>query len=205
MFISFEGPEGAGKTTQIGRLSRALSNAGWVVLTSREPGGTPLGDALRGLVLDDPEAQISARAEFLMYSASRAQLVEHLLQPALQRGEVVLLDRYADSSYAYQGAGRGLPLAWLRAVTEGATGGLVPDLSVLLDLDPALGLARAASKGGLDRLERADLGFHTRVRAGFLALAAAEPARFVVLDATRPADDLAADILAITLDRLNPQ
>lgn len=192
-FITFEGPEGAGKTTQITHLTRHLDVAGVPHLLTREPGGTPLGTRVREVVLD-PALHIDPLPEFLLYSASRAQLVQDVIGPALARGEVVVCDRYADSSLAYQGAGRGLDAGLLRSVTRAATGGLTPALTVLLDLDPRLGLERAAARGQPDRLEQADLGFHDRVRAGFLALAAGEPDRFLVLDATRPADDLARTI-----------
>lgn len=190
LFLTFEGPEGAGKSTQVARLAARLAQLGVPHLVAREPGGTPLGARVRELVLMDPELEVTPIAEFLLYSASRAQLVQDVLRPALARGELVILDRYADSSAAYQGAGRGLNTAFVNAVTREATGGLRPDLTFLLDLDPELGLRRAAAKGTPDRLERADLDFHRRVRAGFLSLAEAEPERFRVLDATRGADEL---------------
>lgn len=195
LFLTLEGPEGAGKTTQLARLEARLRAAGQPVTVTREPGGTPLGTRVREVVLD-PAVDIEPLGEFLLYSASRAQLVREVLRPARERGETVLCDRYADSSLAYQGAGRGLPLPLLRQITAEVTGGLTPDLTVLFDLDPALGLARAARRGQPDRLERADLDFHRRVRQGFLDLARAEPQRFLVLDATRSADDLEADIWA---------
>lgn len=194
-FITFEGPEGAGKSTQVTRLATRLSEAGSPHLLTREPGGTPLGTRVRDVLLD-PALSIDPLPEFLLYSASRAQLVTDVIRPALLRGEVVVCDRYFDSSLAYQGAGRGLPGALLRELTREVTGGLTPDLTVLLDLDPAVGLHRAAARGQPDRLEQADLAFHTRVRQGFLALAAAEPARFLVLDAARTTDDLADAIWA---------
>ncbi|MFC4637423.1 dTMP kinase [Deinococcus hohokamensis] len=200
-FITFEGPEGAGKSTQVARLAAALAGAGVPHLLTREPGGTPLGTRVREVLLD-PALSIDPLPEFLLYSASRAQLVTDVIRPALARGEAVVCDRYFDSSLAYQGAGRGLPGALLRDLTREATRGLTPDLTVLLDLDPAVGLRRAAARGQPDRLEQADLAFHTRVRAGFLALAAAEPGRFLVLDATRGPDDLAAEVWAAAQARL---
>lgn len=200
-FVTLEGPEGAGKTTQLARLEARLRAAGRAVTVTREPGGTPLGARVREVVLD-PAVDIEPLGEFLLYSASRAQLVREVLRPALERGETVLCDRYADSSLAYQGAGRGLGLPLLRQITDEVTGGLSPDLTVLLDLDPALGLERAARRGQPDRLERADLDFHRRVRQGFLDLARAEPQRFLVLDATRSADDLEAEIWAAVGARL---
>ncbi|WP_278911908.1 dTMP kinase [Deinococcus wulumuqiensis] len=200
-FVTLEGPEGAGKTTQLARLEARLRAAGRAVTVTREPGGTPLGTRVREVVLD-PAVDIEPLGEFLLYSASRAQLVREVLRPALERSETVLCDRYADSSLAYQGAGRGLGLPLLRQITDEVTGGLSPDLTVLLDLDPALGLERAARRGQPDRLERADLDFHRRVRQGFLNLARAEPQRFLVLDATRSADDLEAEIWAAVGARL---
>ncbi|MBZ9753293.1 dTMP kinase [Deinococcus sp. HMF7604] len=201
-FLSFEGPEGAGKSTQLARLTRRLTAAGRAHTVTREPGGTPLGTRVREVLLD-PALSMDPLPEFLLYSASRAQLVAQVVRPALARAEVVVCDRYADSSLAYQGAGRGLPAPLLASITAAATGGLTPDLTVLLDLDPALGLARAARRGQPDRLEQADLGFHQRVRGGFLALAAADPARFLVLDATQSEDELDAAIWAAVSGRLS--
>lgn len=194
LFVTFEGPEGSGKSTQIERLSARLERAGVVYQLTREPGGTPLGTRIRQVVLLEAELEVSPLAEFLLYSASRAQLVQDVIRPALLSGEVVICDRYADSSAAYQGAGRGLDPRFVADVTWAATGGLRPHITVLLDLDPALGLRRAAARGQPDRLERADLAFHVRVRQGFLDIAAAEPERFVVLDAERTPDELEADI-----------
>ncbi|KEF33539.1 thymidylate kinase [Deinococcus sp. RL] len=201
LFLTFEGPEGAGKSTQLRHLAARLAAAGLPHTVTREPGGTPLGTRVRGVLLD-PALGIDPLPEFLLYSASRAQLVREVLRPALARGEVVLCDRYADSSLAYQGAGRGLDPGFLQAVTAAATGGLTPDLTVLLDLDPALGLRRAARRGQPDRLEQADLAFHERVRRGFLALAAAEPGRFLVLDAARDEAELAEAIWRAVAQRL---
>lgn len=193
LFLTFEGPEGAGKSTQLARLASRLTARGVAHTVTREPGGTPLGMRVREVLLD-PSLSIDPWPEFLLYSASRAQLVREVLRPALARGEVVLCDRYADSSLAYQGAGRGLDAGLLSALTREVTGGLTPDLTVLLDLDPAVGLARAARRGQPDRLERADLAFHARVREGFLALATREPGRFVVLDAAREPEVLEEDL-----------
>lgn len=199
MFISFEGPEGAGKSTQLARLKQRLEQVGQPHVLTREPGGTALGTRVREVLLD-PALEIDPLPEFLLYSASRAQLVSRVIRPALARGEWVLCDRYFDSSLAYQGYGRGLALELLRQVTQEATGGLTPDLTFLLDLDPALGLARAAARGQMDRLEGADLNFHRRVRQGFLELVQQQPQRFVVLDATQTPDELEARIWA----RLSP-
>ncbi|WP_370657388.1 dTMP kinase [Deinococcus sp. KNUC1210] len=201
LFITFEGPEGAGKSTQLRRLAARLAAGGTPHLLTREPGGTDIGDKLRSLVLDT-RSHLSAMTEFLIYSGSRAQLVQEVIRPALGRGEVVVCDRYVDSSYAYQGYGRGLDLASLRAVSAAATGGLMPDLTFLLDIDPETGLARAARVGEPDRIERAGLDFHWRLKRGFVELAAQEPQRFVVLDATRDPDALEADIWAAVTGRL---
>ncbi|WP_304051166.1 dTMP kinase [Jatrophihabitans endophyticus] len=192
VFVAFEGGEGVGKSTQIARVAQWARAAGHEVLETREPGGTALGVELRALVLD-PVGQVTPRAEALIYAADRAHHVETVIRPALAAGTLVLSDRYVDSTLAYQGAGRGLGDG-ARAVTEWATGGLVPDLTVLLDLDPAVGLARAVARSQPDRLESASVEFHRAVRERFLALAAAEPQRYLVLDATLPEDDLGARI-----------
>ncbi|UBV41661.1 dTMP kinase [Deinococcus taeanensis] len=202
LFLTFEGPEGAGKSTQLARLVARLDQAGVPHVVTREPGGTPLGTRVREVLLD-PALSIDALPEFLLYSASRAQLVVNVIRPALARGAVVVCDRYADSSLAYQGAGRGLPAALLQDLTGVVTGGLTPDVTVLLDLDPAVGLERAARRGQPDRLERADLAFHQRVRAGFQALAARDPARFLTLDATRGEDELAELVWATVSAQLH--
>lgn len=194
LFISFEGPEGAGKSTQIERLARHLDAARVAYTLTREPGGTPLGSRIRSVVLQDLELDVHPLSEFLLYSASRAQLVQDVIRPALQAGKVVICDRYSDSSAAYQGAGRGLDPRFIGEVTWEATGGLRPHITVLLDLDPELGLERAAARGQPDRLERADLGFHRRVRQGFLDIAAAEPERFLVLDGEQGANELEKQI-----------
>ncbi len=183
VFITFEGPEGGGKSTQTKLLKAALERAGYAVCLTREPGGTPLGDAVRSALLN-PNLEIGAMSEFLLFSASRAQLCKDIIVPKLADNHVVICDRFFDSSLAYQGYGRGLNLDFLREVTWEATGGLRPHVTILLDLEPKLGLTRAASVGAPDRLEQADLGFHQKVRAGFQELASLEPERFLMLDAT---------------------
>ncbi len=195
VFITFEGPEGGGKSTQSKLLSEALERAGYSVLRTREPGGTPLGDGVRGLLLD-PKLEVSAMAEFLLFSASRAQIVKDVIRPALEANKIVICDRYSDSSLAYQGWGRDLNKEFLHEVTWEATGGLRPHVTILLDLEPKLGLERAAATGAPDRLERADLEFHKAVRQGFLELAASEPERFLVIDATREQQQIHEWILA---------
>lgn len=202
VFISFEGPEGAGKSTQTKLLKAALEHAGYAVTLTREPGGTPLGDAVRSALLD-PALEIGAISEFLLFSASRAQLCRDLIAPKLSENHIVICDRFFDSSLAYQGYGRGLNLDFLREVTWEATGGLRPHVTVLLDLDPQIGLERAARVGAPDRLEQADLLFHQRVRQGFLKLAALEPERFLVVDALLEPQTIHQSILAAVTGSLS--
>ncbi len=200
VFIAFEGGEGVGKSTQIARAAAWLRDAGRSVLETREPGGTALGRELRRLVLE-PDGDVTPRAEALIYAADRAHHVETVIRPALAAGDVVLTDRYVDSTLAYQGAGRGLRVEQARVVSDWASDGLLPELTVLLDLDPEVGLARAGARAELDRLEAASLDFHRAVRAGFLALARAEPSRYLVLDAA-DAEDSTADAIQQALGRL---
>ena len=197
LFITLEGGDGVGKTTQAQLLTAWLEGLGRTVVRTREPGGTPLGAQLRELLLHGTDP-VDPRAEALLYAADRAQHVSALVRPALERGEVVLQDRYLDSSVAYQGAGRVLGAAEVRDLSLWATGALLPQLTVLLDLDPALAAERRGARDGApgDRLESEKLDFHERVRAEFLALAAAEPDRFLVLDATAPIDQVHAAIRA---------
>jgi len=194
-FIVFEGGEGAGKSTQVRLLAERLRAAGRDVVVTREPGATKVGARIRGLLLDREPAEsdaIAPRAEALLYAADRAHHVATVVRPALSRGAVVISDRYVDSSLAYQGAGRVLPVDEVSWLSAWATGGLKPDLVVLLDVDPSVGLARVADRGGrVDRLEAEALPFHERVRYAFLDLAAAEPSRYLVLDASRAADSVA--------------
>jgi dTMP kinase len=197
--IAFEGVEGAGKSTQLDLLRCELERRGREVVVTREPGGTPAGERVREVLLD-PGVELHPRAEALLFAAARAELVERVIRPALERGAVVLCDRYLDSSLAYQGSGRRLGRAAVAEVNRFATGGLLADLVVLLDLDPADGLARR--RGGHDRIEVEDLAFHRRVRDAFRELAAAEPKRFAVVDAAGPADRVAAEVIAAVLDRL---
>jgi dTMP kinase len=185
IFVAFEGGEGAGKSTQIGRAASWLRKLNRDVVETREPGGTPLGREVRKLVLD-PGGHVTPRTEALLYAADRAQHVETVIRPALAAGKIVLTDRYADSTLAYQGAGRGLADA--RLITTWATGGLLPDLTVLLDLGPEVGLRRANLRAVPDRLEGASLAFHQAVRDGFRALAAETPQRYAVIDAALDAD-----------------
>ena len=194
LFITLEGGDGSGKTTQMASLAAWLQQNGRTVVQTREPGGTDLGLELREIILHR-RGYIAPRAEALLYAADRAHHIATLVRPALERGDVVLQDRYLDSSVAYQGAGRVLDPAEVRDVSLWATEGLLPHLTVLLDLDPAVGRARLdSSRTRYDRLEAEQLEFHERVRAAYRALADAEPERFLVLDATRPVDELQACI-----------
>jgi dTMP kinase len=183
LFVTFEGGEGSGKTTQVARLTARLRARGVEPLLTREPGGTPLAEGIRALLLD-PARKPGALAEAFLMEAARAELVATVIRPALEAGRVVLCDRYDDSTLAYQGAGRGLDPGMLAQWNRAATGGLKPDLTLLYDLDPGVGLGRrAADAGETNRLDRETPEFHARVRARFLQLAEDEPERFVVLDA----------------------
>ena len=194
LWITFEGGDGAGKTTQASLLERWLRDEGRTVVRTREPGGTEVGVLIRDIVLHH-RGDVAPRAEALLYAADRAHHVATLVRPALARGEIVIQDRYLDSSVAYQGAGRVLDAAQIRDLSLWATEDALPDLTVLLDLDPASARARLdADDKPFDRLESEQADFHARVRKAFLELAAAEPERFLVLDATLPADDLAAAV-----------
>jgi dTMP kinase len=194
LFITLEGGDGSGKSTQMGALTEWLEERGHTVVQAREPGGTELGLELREIILHR-RGYIAPRSEALLYAADRAHNIATVVRPALERGDVVIQDRYLDSSVAYQGAGRVLDPTEVREVSLWATEGLLPHLTVLLDLDPAVGRERLdASRTRYDRLEAEESEFHERVRAAYLALAAAEPARFLVLDATSPVDVLQASI-----------
>ncbi len=185
VFVAFEGGEGGGKSTQVDLLCAWLREQGHEVVRTREPGSTPAGERLRALLLD-PASALSPRAEALLYAADRAQHVDTVVRPALERGAVVVTDRYVDSSLAYQGAGRDLVVDDVARLSRWATGSVRPDLVVLLDVAPEIGLARAQRVGAPDRMEAESLAFHGRVRQGFLDLAADAPARYAVLDAASP-------------------
>jgi dTMP kinase len=202
-FVVFEGPEGAGKSTQIERLAARLRAHGIEPVRTREPGGTPMGDRVRAVLLD-PDLRVDATAEFLLYAATRAQHVAEVIAPALAGGRTVLSDRFAAASVAYQGYGRGLDLAWVADVNDRAVGPWVPDRVLLLDLEPEVGLARAAARGRPDRLEAADLSFHRRARQGFLTQAAADPARWRRLDAAQDVDALADAVWTAVADLFGP-
>lgn len=202
MFITFEGPEGSGKTAQLDPLADFLIGEGYVVRKTREPGGTPIGDQIRNTILDLKNTAMVDRTEALLLQASRAQLVEEVIKPGLERGEVILCDRFADSTLAYQGFGHQNDLTPLREIIHYATGGLTPDLTILLDIDPAVGLKRRNQAGNLNRLDALDLGFHQRVRKGYLELAGSEPERWVVIDADRSFQDVLNHIQEVVLERL---
>lgn len=200
LFITFEGGDGSGKSTQVEFLATWVREQGRTVMTTREPGGTDVGLALRDIVLHH-RGDIDPRAEALMYAADRAQHVATVVRPALERGEVVIQDRYMDSSIAYQGAGRVLDPDEVRRISMWATGDLIPDLTVLLDLPGDMARARLAGENkAFDRLENERDEFHERVRRGFLALAEAEPRRWLVVDASAPIDDIAL----VIRDRVAP-
>ncbi len=198
VFLTLEGPEGAGKSTQSRLLVEHLMKAGHDVLEIREPGSTRIGEQIRTLVLDPRHGEMAARTEMLLFAAARAQLIAEVINPALARGTVVVCSRFVDASLAYQGVARGLGLEVVGAVNAAGTGGLAPDLTLLLDVDPAVGLRRArapsASDGGGDRMEREPLAFHERVREGFLSLARNEPHRFRIIDARGSVADVQAEI-----------
>ena len=190
LFITLEGVEGCGKTTQLRLLAEYLGRRECRVVTTREPGGTPLAEALRGLLLDPATGAISPLSELMMYAAARAQHVHSVIRPALERGDVVLCDRFCDSTLAYQGGGRGLALDQIRTLNTLATGGLAPDCTLLLDLPVEDGLARSGKRGALDRIEGESADFHRRVRAAFLDIARAEPERITIIDASAPAEEV---------------
>jgi dTMP kinase len=201
-FITIEGPDGAGKSLMAARLAAGLRELGHDAILSREPGGTRLGEAIREILLTRDGPPIHPRADALLFNAARAQHVDEVIRPGLDAGRSVVVARYFDSTLAYQGYGRGVPLDDLRAVIAVAIAGLVPDVTILLDISPETGLRRK-QPDETTRFEAAyDLAFHRRVRDGFLELAAAEPRRFRVVDAERPADVVFADVLAHALEAL---
>jgi dTMP kinase len=202
MFITFEGSEGTGKTSQLAMLVTYLRQQGFDLLTPREPGGTPIGEQVRSVLFDLGNTAMSARTEVLLFQASRAQLVQDVIRPYLAQGGIVLCDRYADSTLAYQGYGRQLDLAQLRSLIDFATGGLKPDLTLLLDVDVEVGLQRRTKQGNRNRLDILDLDFYHRVRQGYLELARAEPQRWVVIDAAQPPEAVQECIRQVVLERI---
>jgi dTMP kinase len=204
VFITLEGPDGSGKTTQARLLADWLREQGYEVVLTREPGGTGIGDQIRQVLHDPRNTAMDARAEILLYSASRAQHVAQHIRPELAAGKIVISDRYADSTLAYQGYGRGLDLETLRTITIFATGGLIPDLTLCLDITPQEGLQRRQLGGDeWNRLDAEVLEFHQRVRAGYIELVKQEPERWVVINAARSVKEVQAEIRALVQARLN--
>ena len=200
VFLTLEGPEGSGKSTQMLYLGSALRKAGYTVIQTREPGGTKMAEAIRETMLSARSKEpVMPETEALLVLAARCQHVAHLIRPALARGSIVLCDRFADSTVAYQGFGRGLSLSWLEYANRTATGGLTPHLTVLLDVPASIGLARRrGARGNQNRLDRESASFHQRVRQGFLALASRTP-RIRVVDGNRPVNVVRAEIEALVL------
>jgi len=207
MFITLEGPDGSGKTKQMQPLAKLLKEKGYTVFTAREPGGTSIGDQVRAVLMNLENTSMHPRTETLLFCAARAQLVEEIIRPHLELGEVVLLDRYADSTMAYQGYGHQNDLMLIRNLLDFATGGLKPDLTLLLDVDPKVGLRRRVVGGDeWNRLDAYQLQYHQRVRQGYLQMAAIEPARWRVIDASQPPDMvqlILQDILLLYLSKLS--
>lgn len=195
LFITFEGPDGSGKTTQARLLGEYLQARGYAVVVTREPGGTVIGEQIREVLLSLRNRMIRNETEVLLFSAARAQIVAEVIRPALAAGQIVVCDRYADSTLAYQGYGLELDLDALRVITRFATGGLTPDLTFLVDVPVQVGLARRW-RGETNRLDQKDIAYHTRVRNGYLELARAEPQRFVIVDGTQSVERIQQEIRA---------
>lgn len=195
MFITFEGSEGSGKSTQINMLAAYLGQQGYEVLVTREPGGTHIGEQVRQCLHDVKNKEMTGAAEVLLYSASRSQLVREVIVPALENGVIVISDRYADSTMAYQGYGRQLDLDALGTITHFATGGLKPDLTILFDIDVEEGLSRRSVGGEeMNRMDLQEVAFYKRVRNGYMELVKQEPERWVIVDAGRPPDEIQNDV-----------
>jgi dTMP kinase len=202
MFITFEGSEGCGKTSQMKLLVDFLTGQGYAILHTREPGGTPIGDQVRDVIVNLSNTGMLPRTEILLFQASRAQLVGEVIRPYLQTGGIVLCDRYGDSTLAYQGYGYQNDLAQLRHLVEFATGGLKPDLTLLLDVDVEEGLRRRAKSGGWNRLDAYDPEFYRRVRVGYFEMARLEPERWIVIDANRSFDWVQQKLREVVGNRL---
>lgn len=204
-FITLEGPEGSGKSTQAVRLAAALKQAGYSVVHTREPGGTPLAEIIRHVLLSaSSHESVTAETEALLILAARSQHVAHIIMPALQRGQIIICDRFSDSTFAYQGYGRNVNMQWLRKANDVASGGLSPDLTLLFDLPASVGLARRRkARGKQNRLDRESERFHRKVRRGFLALSRQSPRRITVIDATQQPDDIAIATQALVFKRLS--
>lgn len=202
MFITIEGPEGSGKTMQLPKLAEYLHQRGFDVLTTREPGGTSIGEQVRTVLHNLENKEMNPRTEILLFQASRAQLVEQVIRPHLAKGGIVLSDRYADSTLAYQGYGHQTDIEALRVLVAFATGGLKPDLTILLDVDVEIGLRRKELKGEWNRLDAYDLAFHQRVRQGYLQLMRDEPDRWVMVDASQSPKQVQNEMRRVVDERL---
>ncbi len=202
MFITLEGPEGSGKTSHIPHLVEFLREKGYTIFPTREPGGTSIGEQIREVIHDLKNEEMHPRTETLLYQAARAQIVEQVIRPRLAAGEIVLSDRYADSTIAYQGYGHQQDLEQVRALIRYATGGLVPDLTILLDLDVEVGLKRKTRQDEWNRLDAYTVDFHRRVRAGYLEMVKLEPARWSVVDAGQLWEQVQADLRAVLTSAL---
>ena len=202
MFITLEGPEGSGKTSHIPYLVEYFREKGYVVFPTREPGGTSIGEQIREVIHDLKNAEMHARTETLLYQAARAQIVEQVIRPRLADGEIVLSDRYADSTIAYQGYGHQQDLEQVRSLIRYATGGLVPDLTILLDLDVEVGLKRKKKADEWNRLDAYTVEFHQRVRAGYLQMSKQEPGRWAVVDAGRDWQSVQEELRKVIAERL---
>jgi dTMP kinase len=202
MFITLEGSEGSGKSSQIPKLAETLKAAGYKVFTTREPGGTLIGDQIRAVLLNKSHTEMHMRTEVLLLQASRAQLVEQVIKPHLLLGEIVLCDRYADSSLAYQAYGYGIDPELIRPIINYATCGLKPDLTLLLDVDIEAGLKRRYQGGELNRLDTYQLEFYQRVRQGYYQMAQSEPKRWVIIDANQSPEQVEEEIQKIVFGRL---
>lgn len=201
LFITFEGPDGSGKTTQIRLLAQSLAERGYQALITREPGGTPIGNAVRTILLSPEYGEMSPRTEALLYIAARAQIVHEVIRPTIAQGTIVLCDRFGDSTLAYQGYGHGQDVDELRTIINFATGGLRPDLTLYLDVDVSTGLQRK-QPNLWDRVEAYDIAFHENVRAGYRALIAADPERWAVIDGEESIEVIHQQVLAHVLERL---
>ena len=202
MFITLEGPEGSGKTSHIPHLVEFLREKGYIVFPTREPGGTSISEQIRDILHDMKNAEMHARTETLLYQAARAQIVEQVIKPRLANGEVVLSDRYYDSTIAYQGYGHQQDLEQIRSLVKYATGGLTPDLTILLDLDVEVGLGRKKKDNEWNRLDAYTVEFHRRVRAGYQEMVKAEPGRWVVVNSEQAWESVQADLRKVILEKI---
>jgi dTMP kinase len=205
MFITLEGPEGSGKSSQVRPLAEFLQKQGLRVKTTREPGGTEIGDQVRAILTRMDNAAMHPRTEILLFLAARAQLVEQFIRPEIRQGSLILCDRYADSTLAYQGYGHGVDLGLLRQFLDFATGNLWPDLTLLLDIDPAEGLKRKKSGEEWNRLDAYELDFHRRVWHGYQDMARQAPHRWVIIDASQPFNVVQGQIRQVVLQRITNQ